>query len=206
MNFTYQNWLRTGLSQYATPWSQGYGYDLARRLTSVTSPAGVFNYAFDPVQLQRVNDGNGDTAGYNYLANSPLVGQIALTQNGTVRMTTTKQYDDVNRLTSISSQPSGPGVPPASFAYNYNSANQRTQDKLADGSYWVYQYDSLGQVISGSKHFWLSRGKDTTPKNIRHQEAHAKEYCHKNIKHWTHARFGWRCAAGTDKFGGEWQF
>ena len=69
-------------------------------------------------------------------------------------MTTTKQYDYLNRLIAISSQPSGTGVPPVSFNYAYNPANQRTQDKLADGSYWVYGYDSLGQVTNGIKHFY----------------------------------------------------
>jgi RHS repeat-associated protein len=73
-------------------------------------------------------------------------------------MTTGKQYDYLNRLTQISSQPGAAGVPALAFNYGYNAANQRTQDKLADGSYWVYNYDSLGQVISGHKHFF-----DNTP-------------------------------------------
>ena len=34
-----------------------------------------------------------------------------------------------------------------------NSANQRTRTTHADGSYWIYQYDTLGQVTSG-KRFW----------------------------------------------------
>lgn len=73
-------------------------------------------------------------------------------------MTTTKQYDDLNRLTQVSSQPGAAGLPAVAFNYNYNPANQRTQDKLADGSYWVYGYDTLGQVISGHKYFY-----DKTP-------------------------------------------
>jgi YD repeat-containing protein len=73
-------------------------------------------------------------------------------------MTTGKQYDYLNRLTQISSQPGAAGVSALAFNYGYNAANQRTQDKLADGSYWVYNYDSLGQVISGHKHFF-----DNTP-------------------------------------------
>ena len=68
-------------------------------------------------------------------------------------MTTTKQYDYLNRLAAISSQPNGGLRPAACFNYNYNSANQRTKDKLADGAYWVYQYDSLGQVTNGCKYF-----------------------------------------------------
>jgi YD repeat-containing protein len=69
-------------------------------------------------------------------------------RSGTTRMTTSKQYDYLNRLTGISSSGSA-GVPPAIFFnYNYNNANQRTKDTLADGSYWIYGYDSLGQVTS----------------------------------------------------------
>ena len=64
----------------------------------------------------------------------------------------------LNRLTAVASQPSGTGVPPVSFNYAHNAANQRTQDTLADGSYWVYNYDSLGQVTSGHKYF-----RDNTP-------------------------------------------
>jgi YD repeat-containing protein len=37
--------------------------------------------------------------------------------------------------------------------YNYNQANQRTSVTNADGTYWVYQYDALGQVTSGVKHW-----------------------------------------------------
>ena len=40
----------------------------------------------------------------------------------------------VNRLTGISSSSSSS----SSFNCTYNAANQRTQDTLADGSYWIY--------------------------------------------------------------------
>jgi len=71
-------------------------------------------------------------------------------------MTTTKQYDYLNRLTSISSVPSASSA--VNFNYNYNNANQRVQSALVDGSYWSYNYDSLGQVTSGKK-YWA----DGTP-------------------------------------------
>ena len=93
---------------------------------------------------------------YNYLANSPLVSQIVFTNSGTTRMTTTKQYDYLNRLTQIGSTPVA--SPVVSSAYDYNNANQRTRDMLTDGSYWRYQYDALGQVTSGER-FW----PDQTP-------------------------------------------
>ena len=50
-----------------------------------------------------------------YLANSPLVQQITFSNSGVLRMTTTKQYDYLNRLTSVASSSN-------SFAYQYNAA------------------------------------------------------------------------------------
>jgi RHS repeat-associated protein len=119
-------------SQSALLTSTGYGYDPASRLQSATSA--------------------GLSANYSYLANSPLVEQILFQQNGTTRMTTTKQHDFLNRLTRISSVPSGYSA--VNFDYTYNQANQRTNVVLGpDGSRWVFSYDSLGQVISGKK-YW----------------------------------------------------
>jgi RHS repeat-associated protein len=86
----------------------------------------------------------------SFLANSPLVSQIVFASNTTTRMTTAKQYDYLNRLSTISSTPSN------SFAYQYNSANQRTMNYLWDGSYWRYGYDALGQVNAGNK-FWVDK-------------------------------------------------
>ncbi len=71
-------------------------------------------------------------------------------------MTTTKQYDFLNRLTQISSAPSGAAA--IGFNYQYNDAGQRVSVTNADNSVWVYQYDQLGQVISG-KRYW----SDGTP-------------------------------------------
>ncbi|MDR3411032.1 MAG: hypothetical protein P4L87_08845 [Formivibrio sp.] len=68
-------------------------------------------------------------------------------------MTTTKQYDFLDRLTAI--QSTAGAAPVASFNYQYNSANQRTQVTNADRSAWVYQYDRLGQVVSGKK-YWAN--------------------------------------------------
>jgi RHS repeat-associated protein len=110
-----------------------YGYDGASRLLHAT---------------------NGThTASYSYLTGSSLISQIAFKQSTTTRMTATRQYDKLNRLTNIVSTPSGSGQPVISFAYGYNLANQRTNAVRGDGSYWVYQYDGLGQVVSG-KRYW----------------------------------------------------
>jgi RHS repeat-associated protein len=92
------------------------------------------------------------SATYSYLANSPLVSQIAFAHNGATQMTASKTYDNLNRLTGIVN---GNGTIPAvdSRAYSYNPANQRTNVAEVDGTYWVYAYDSLGQVTSGIKHW-----------------------------------------------------
>ncbi len=66
-------------------------------------------------------------------------------------MTTTKAYDYLNRLTSISSSSSSSFS--SSFNYAYNNSNQRTAVTNADKSRWAYGYDSLGQVTSGKK-YW----------------------------------------------------
>jgi len=118
--------------------TNGYTYDLASRLS--TARDGTFS------------------ATYSYLANSPLVSQVEVKSNTTVRLTTTKTYDNLNRLQRVSSQPSATGLAPLAYSYSYNDANQRTRVNLADGSFWIYEYDSLGQVKSG-KRYW----SDWTP-------------------------------------------
>ena len=138
-------------------------YDTYLRRTNLTARNGATlltsaTNTYDAVsRLATISDGT-QSATYTYLANSPLVTNIVFKQSGTTRMTTIKQYDFLNRLTGISSVPSGTGVAPGSFAYAYNSANQHTRRTEADASYWVYQYDPLGQVMSGKK-YWT----DGTP-------------------------------------------
>jgi len=131
------------------------GYDQYLRRTNLTALAASLlsqtTYGYDNAsRLLTVNDGNNDVATYNYLANSPLVGQITFRQNSNTRMTTSKQYDDLNRLTQISSAPGGAGLLPLTYSYTYNAANQRTKNTFADGSHWVYQYDALGHKLVGA--------------------------------------------------------
>ncbi len=81
-----------------------------------------------------------------------LVSNIVFAHSGTTKMTTTKSYDNLNRLTSILSS-NGSSVVLDSHGYAYNAANQRTSATNVDGTYWAYGYDSLGQVVSGVKHW-----------------------------------------------------
>src|SRR5437773_1351952 len=79
--------------------------------------------------------------------------QINFRSKSTTRMSKTKQYDYLNRLSSISSVGAGFTPSVASLQYQYNDANQRTRVSLEDGSFWIYQYDKLGQVTFG-KRYW----------------------------------------------------
>jgi len=72
------------------------------------------------------------SATYTYATNSSLIAGITLANNGNTLMTTAKNYDQLNRLQSIV---------------------QSVRATYADGSYWVYGYDDLGQVISGNRHW-----------------------------------------------------
>ena len=114
-----------------------YGYDSASRLQSVTA----LDSGLSPLV----------SAGYSYLADSALIGEIYYTNGGTLCMTRSNQFDNLNRLTNLVWNVGGSNV--ASFAYQYNSANQRTRVTLVDGSYWLYLYDALGQVTS-AKRYW----------------------------------------------------
>ena len=125
---------------------------LAAKKNTTTLASGSFGYD-TAGRLSTVTDGSWNST-YTYLANSPLVSQIVHKLNSTVAMTDTRQYDLLNRLTSISSTPAGANQLPVSFAYQYNDANQRIRATLQDGSYWIYEYDALGQVISG-KRYWM---------------------------------------------------
>ena len=125
--------------------------------TNTGAPILSYSYGYDAAsRLTNVNDGTY-SASYSYLANSPLVSQLTFRSNSATRMTTSKSYDYLNRLQRISSTDSS-SANVGSFDYSYNDANQRTRMGLGDGSYWIYEYDGLGQVISG-KHYW----SDGTP-------------------------------------------
>ena len=94
---------------------------------------------------------------YAYVPNSSLVDTVTFKQGTTTRMTTQRRFDYLGRLQSIVNTPAGAGQLPASYAYQYNQTNQRTQMTLADGSFWAYRYDALGQVTSG-KRYWNDGG------------------------------------------------
>ena len=83
------------------------------------------------------NDGTTPTITFSYARRGQ---QTGIVRNG---MTTTRQYDRLNRLQSVSSQPAASGEWPISASYLHNEAGQRIRCTLGDGTYWAYTYDAL---------------------------------------------------------------
>lgn len=96
-------------------------------------------------------------AQYAYVSDSRLVSQIRFQHNGALRMTTTRHHDLLNRLTTVASQtvesPASPDTAAAALAYAYNAAGQKTRTTQADGSFWLYDYDALGQLVD-ARRYW----------------------------------------------------
>src|SRR5208282_2721623 len=112
-----------GLQQPTGNWTNGFGYDAARRLTSVTSPAGTFSYAYDPIRQMKP-------------------GGIALPTSSYV----TNTYDPVARvLSTLLVKSTGSTLDGAS--YGYNVGGQRTSFTNAAGAYVDYAYDPIGQLM-----------------------------------------------------------
>jgi YD repeat-containing protein len=126
---------RSGLTNLSLGLTHSYAYDAASRLKNVST----------------LDSGASSLVSYSYVSNSPLVGGITFQQGGTTRLTTSRSYDNLNRLRQINSVTNAQSV--ASFAYAYNAANQRTAVTNVDGSRWSFGYDQLGQVTNGTR-FW----------------------------------------------------
>ena len=137
------------------------GLDRNNRLASLSllnQKKLVYNISYDYDQASRLKTvkSENQTAIYSYHPNSNLIHTLTLNNGEKDALITTRKYDNLNRLTSISSHPLNDS--PVSFKYQYNDADHRTKVTLADGKYWKYGYDNLGQVISGIKYL-----EDGTP-------------------------------------------
>lgn len=126
---------------------------LRRTATSVmvgTQDAGTAAYAYDDASRLKTVTSGSYTANHSYQPNSRLLRGIDFKAGVASRLNTQHTYDRLNRLTEVSSYSTlGASV---SARYEYNAAGQRIRVEQADGSYWQYQYDALGQVKSGKKY------------------------------------------------------
>jgi RHS repeat-associated protein len=125
-SYTYR--LRTGLSlqQSAGIWTNAFGYDAAKRLTNVTSPAGIFSYIL----------GGPSSA-------SALAREVLLPNSSYI----TNTYDGNARLLSTYLETSGNSILD-SAVYTNNLANQRVSAGLTNASAGLisYTYDPIGQL------------------------------------------------------------
>ena len=125
---TYSNRRRVALSlqQPTATWTNGFGWDLAGRLTNVTSAAGSFSYAYAALYSG---------------CSGRLVQQLGLPGGATI----TNSFDPVARVLATVLQNSG-GSTLDSALYSYNTGSQRTAYTNAAGAYVLYSYDPIGQL------------------------------------------------------------
>ena len=128
---TYLNRLRTALSlgQPTGVWTNGFGYDAARRLTNVISQAGSFTNVYAA--------GVPGAAGFS----SRLVQQLLVANTSAI----TNNFDSVGRLMGTYWRTSR-GTLTNKQEYAYNLAGQRTSETRMDASTVGYTYDGIGQL------------------------------------------------------------
>jgi RHS repeat-associated protein len=121
----YSNRLRTSLSlqQPAGFWTNGFAYDITKRLTNVTSQAGSFGYLYDPALFTH-------HASRISLPNTSYITNIF---DGNARLLATYLKNSTNGVLD-------------SYVYSYNPANQRTNLARVDTSTVAYKYDPIGQL------------------------------------------------------------
>jgi len=126
VTYAYNNRLRTGLNLSqpdASDWVQSYGYDGARRLTTLISPAGEFDYAYDGSRQM-------------------LVKKLSLPNGAYI----TNSLDNQARLLSTFLKNSG-NTTLNSHRYGY-AAERRIAATNVLGDYRSYAYDAVGQLTN----------------------------------------------------------
>jgi len=137
-------------------WSVAWSTDALGRLTntSLSHPVSSFqfpvSYSYDTAgRLATVANPEAGVA-YTYGPDSVTWTSAVHSASGSDVLRTTRSFDSLDRLSQLSHS-----SPVSSFefpvSHTHNSADQRTRCDLADGSYWTYSYDGMGQVIDGQK-------------------------------------------------------
>jgi RHS repeat-associated protein len=108
------------------------------------------SYSYDSAgRLSGISDGS-NSAAYSYAADGEAVAAVVLAGGTDAVVTGNRTYDSLGRLTSFAW--TAEGMAPISFSYEYNDADQKTRAVLADGTYWIYEYDAAGQLVSARKY------------------------------------------------------
>ncbi|HEY3863043.1 MAG TPA: hypothetical protein VGO59_14270 [Verrucomicrobiae bacterium] len=138
VSYTYYDRLRTGLDLQqpaASDWVQSYGFDLAARMKSVTSPAGTFNYTYSA--------GLGGVS-----AASALIQELSLPTGAAI----TNAFDFNARMTMTSLVNHGSNMD--LYFYTYNAGNQRLSVQRTGENTAYYTYDAINQVTSDNAAEW----------------------------------------------------
>jgi RHS repeat-associated protein len=125
VTYAYNNRLRSGMTLQqpnASSWVQGYGYDSTLRLTNTVSPAGSFDYGYDPLRVL-------------------LTSRIGIPGGAYI----TNNFDSMSRLITTALKNSTNGVL-NSHSYGYDLASERTWLTNTAGDYRGYGYDKIGQL------------------------------------------------------------
>ncbi len=128
----YTDRLRTTLSLQqpeAAAWVQDYGYDLAGRMTTLSSLAGSFSYAYNP------GVGGVDAA-------SGLIAKVTLPNSAWISNT----FDNNGRILGTWLTNGSSNID--STVYTYNVGNQRLTATRTGENTATYGYDAIGQVVS----------------------------------------------------------
>ena len=131
-----------------------YAYDTLGRRTGLQlkqNNTAVYSnsYAYDVQgRIATVGDGT-NTATYSRVPGTNLLNSTTISQGGVTKLTTSRTYDSLYRMTGISS---ASGTVTKAYNYTYDAKDRRTQLNMPDGSRWVYGYDDQGQIKSGVKY------------------------------------------------------
>ncbi len=118
--------MRHGLSLQApnaSPWTQSYTYDSAKRLKSLISPAGTFGFGYNGVQQVEV-------------------GGVTLPNGAYI----TNTFDKVGRMLSTTLKNSASSTLNY-HGYTYDLIGQPIEQVFTTGNYIDYTYDNIGQLL-----------------------------------------------------------
>jgi len=132
VSYTYTDRLRMVLNLQqpnASAWVQNYTYDMAARMTGITSPAGTFSYTY--------NLGTGGAS-----AASTLISRLTLPNGAWI----TNTFDNNGRMLGTWLTNSLSNLD--SSVYTYNVGNQRTTATRTGENTATYTYDAISEVVS----------------------------------------------------------
>ncbi len=110
------------------------------------------DYGYDAYGRMNAVSSGSASAAYAYMPDSDLLETTSSYGNGSLTLTTARQWDYGFRLSGIANTANGAVV--TSHGYTYDNLNRRTQATLEDGSRWKYSYNPRNE-LTGAGRYWL---------------------------------------------------